>query len=254
MFLKRKRSESELSTSTSSTFNSPPRFGSISPQSLDIYTNISTNMNADPFAFAAMTNAPPSPLARFGNRGPGRTMKRIRDNRPSENEVHQRTLGMLYAAQRQQSSHEATANQTQQHAPIAAQPGTSSSLSSQKTNLHNFWALPSRPSAPPTTYHLSTSTTDTPSACEDCGRGFGNDNYGDDDGMMDIDMDEVSGEENVACAACGKCVCSHCSITNINTGDQRRCLSCAGTNTRGDSAHSMASGNPWARSMSNWLR
>ncbi|KAI0452794.1 hypothetical protein F5B21DRAFT_505875 [Xylaria acuta] len=210
MHLKRKRSESELSTSTTSTFNSPTRFGSISPQS----TNAS--MDANNLAFAV--NFPVSPLARFSNRNihfphvQGRTMKRFRDNRPSEHEVHQRTLNMLFAAQRQQNPsqpHETrTIHQLQHHVPVAAQPGPSSP--SHQTNLHSFWNLPSRPSAPPAAC-LPPTTTDIPTECEDCGQNFG----GDDDDMMDVD-DKMSGAEGTSCGACGKHVCSHCSITNID--------------------------------------
>ncbi|KAI1752157.1 hypothetical protein F4782DRAFT_158795 [Xylaria castorea] len=242
MELKRKRSESELSTSTTSTFNSPPRFGSISPPSAAV------SMDADNFAFTA--NFPVSPLSRFNNwninfpRVPGRTMKRFRDNRPSENQVHQRTLNMLFAAQRQQDpsqSHETrTTNQLQHHVPVAAQPGLSSS--SHQTDLHSFWNLPSRPSAPPAAC-LPPTTTDTPTECEDCGQNLG----GDDDCMMDVD--DMSGTEGTSCGACGKHVCSHCSITNI--GEQRRCLGCAGTTTRtGGGARTVT---PWATSMSSWL-
>ncbi|KAI0865037.1 hypothetical protein F4860DRAFT_342085 [Xylaria cubensis] len=236
MQLKRKRSESDVSTSTTSTSNSPSRFGFISPQSTDV------SMDANSFAFTA--NFPVSPLSRFGNKNinflrvPGRTMKRFRDNRPSENEVHQRTLNMLYAAQRQQDQPQS--HDTRQAQPVTAQPGPLSS-SSHQTNLHSFWNLPSRPSAPPAAC-LPPMTTDAPTECEDCGLNLGSD----DDCMMDVD--DVSGIEGASCGACGKYVCSHCSITNI--GEQRRCLSCAGTTTRVESG---ARGNPWARSMTSWL-
>ncbi|KAJ8125883.1 hypothetical protein O1611_g7755 [Lasiodiplodia mahajangana] len=240
------RSESELSTSTTSTFNSPPRFGFFSPSSADM------SMDIDSFDFDA--NSPVSPLSRFGNRTlqfphtQGRTMKRFRNNRPSEHEVHQRTLNMLYAAQRQQSAaqpHEAhIPNQIQHNVPIAAQPGPPSSLSSShQTSLHSFWNLPSRPSAPPAA-SPTTNHSDVPTECEDCGQKFG----GGDDGTVDVD--DVSAIEGASCGACGKHVCSHCSITNL--GEQRRCLGCAGTSTirSGNSARNTV---PWARGMSNWL-
>ncbi|KAH8161040.1 hypothetical protein CIB48_g7196 [Xylaria polymorpha] len=213
MQLKRKRSESELSTSTTSTFNSPRRFGSISPPSADV------SMDTDNFAFTA--NFPVSPLSRFSNENlhfphvAGRTMKRFRDNRPSEREVHQRTLNMLFAAQRQQNpSQPHEMSQPQHHVPVGAQPGPSSSLSpSHQTSLHSFWNLPSRPSA--SAESLPSITVDTPTECEDCGQNFGGD---DDDAMMDVD--DISAPEGSSCGACGKHVCSHCSITNI--GQQRR--------------------------------
>ncbi|GAW21117.1 hypothetical protein ANO14919_106340 [Xylariales sp. No.14919] len=240
MQLKRKRSESELSTSTASTFNSPTRFSSFSPQSIDV------SMDTDSFAFTA--NFPASPLSRFGNKAlhfphvPGRTMKRMRDNRPSENEVHQRTLNMLYSAQRQQTHRKFTDSQPLHHVPVAAQPVPPSS-SSHQANLHSFWNLPSRPSAPPAVC-LPPTTMDSPTECEDCGQELG----GDDEGMM-MDVDDMSDTRGSSCGACGKHVCSHCSITNL--GEQRRCLACAGTTTRaGGGARTTV---PWAKGMSNWL-
>ncbi|KAI0868183.1 hypothetical protein GGS24DRAFT_483109 [Hypoxylon argillaceum] len=245
MQLKRKRSESELSTSTTSTFNSPPRFGSFSPQSIDV------SMDTDSFGFT--TDFPVSPLSRFSNKTlqfphvPGRTMKRFRDNRPTEREVHERTLNMLYAAQRQQPStqpHDThTSNQLQHNVPTAAQPGpSSSSASSHQTSLHSFWNLPSRPSATTAAY-LPPTSVDTPTECEDCGQSLGSDS---DDMMMDVDS--LSGAEGAGCGTCGKHVCSHCSITNL--GEQRRCLGCAGTTRAGNSGRNAVS---WARGMSNWL-
>lgn len=156
----------------------------------------------------------------------------------------ERTLNMLFAAQRQQNpSQPHEMSQPQHHVPVGAQPGPSSSLSpSHQTSLHSFWNLPSRPSA--SAESLPSITVDTPTECEDCGQNFGGD---DDDAMMDVD--DISAPEGSSCGACGKHVCSHCSITNI--GQQRRCLSCAGTTTRERGGARAA--NPWARSMSSWL-
>ncbi|KAI0410144.1 hypothetical protein F4802DRAFT_593013 [Xylaria palmicola] len=236
MQLKRKRSGSELSTSTTSTFDSPPRFGSFSP------------MDSGNFTFGA--NLPVSPLSRLGSKNahfphvPGRTMKRFRDNRPSQHEVHQRTLNMLYAAQRHQPRETRLEDHQQDDVPVAAQPGSSAACSSShQTNLHSFWNLPSRPSAPPAAC-LPPTMVDAPTECEDCGQKLGGDDV---DGMMDVDG--VLGAEGTSCGACRKHVCSHCAITNL--GEQRRCLSCAGTTTRtagGDRAL-----DSWARGMSDWL-
>ncbi|KAK5659291.1 hypothetical protein OQA88_1384 [Cercophora sp. LCS_1] len=82
MVLKRKRSESEFSFN--SNFSTPPR------------------PDTSSFEFSAMG---PSSWTMLGSRSstpshlPSRTMKRFRDNRPSEAEVHQRTLNLLYSAQ-----------------------------------------------------------------------------------------------------------------------------------------------------------
>ncbi|KAI8624128.1 hypothetical protein F5Y19DRAFT_481025 [Xylariaceae sp. FL1651] len=185
MQLKRKRSESELSSSTTSTFGSPLRSSSFSPASPN------TTIDVGSFRFSA--DFPISPLSRYNNNHnfplvAGRTMKRFRNNRPSENEVHQRTLNMLYAAQRQQKHAQAHETpdpaQILQQAPVATQPGAPSSVSSSshQTSLHSFWNLPSRPLASAAAC-LPPTLIDTPSECEDCGQDFG----GDDDAMMDVD-------------------------------------------------------------------
>lgn len=242
MYLKRKRSESELSTSTTSTFDSPPRFGCFTPPSTDVC------MGTGNFTFMAET--PASPLSRFDNnnnnnisfpRVSGRTMKRFRDNRPSEQDVHERTLNILYAAQKQQTPTQShgtyVAHQRPHHAPTAAQPGSSS----QQPDLHSFWNLPSRPSAPPVSC-LPPTNIETPTDCEDCGQMLCGD-----DGMMD--MDDMSSMGGTSCSVCGKHVCSHCSITNL--GEQRRCLGCAGTTQR--TGASMRNTSTWATGMANWL-
>ncbi|KAI0976754.1 hypothetical protein F4678DRAFT_414398 [Xylaria arbuscula] len=240
MQLKRKRSESELSTSTTSTFNSPPRISSFA-QSIDM------SMDTDGFTFTSPFAV--SPRTHFINKNldfshvPGRTMKRLRDNRPSEHEVHQRTLDMLYAAQRQSTPQGTSTSNHQQHqTPIAVQPGASSSTTHQ-SNLHSFWNLPSRPPTLPGAC-LPPSAADTPTECEDCGQKLCGD-----DGDMAMDIDDMSGPQAMSCRACGKHVCSHCSITNL--GEQRRCLTCAGTESRAGGGSRAAV--PWARGMSNWL-
>ncbi|KAL0934998.1 orf21 protein [Colletotrichum truncatum] len=191
MALKRKRSSSELVA----LFNSPARSDS-SMESFDFPVSPSPVF---PRAFAA-----PSHL-------PSRTMKRFRDNRPSEDEVHQRTLKMLYSAQQQ--------NQHLANEPSPSPVPAPSARSTQKS-LHSFWNISS--AAPSVTRFTSPSvdqTTLNPASCEDCGAGLGS--SGDADSM---EVDSYGGDSS--CGACGKHVCSHCSVTNL--GEQRRCLQCAG--------------------------
>ncbi|KAK5631529.1 hypothetical protein RRF57_007243 [Xylaria bambusicola] len=156
----------------------------------------------------------------------------------------ERTLDMLYAAQRQHAQGTSIENNQQQQLPTAVQPAPSrSSSSSHQRNLHSFWTLPSRPSALPAAY-LPSIAVDTPTDCEDCGQKL----CSDDDNMMDVD-DALSGAQVTSCGVCGKHICSHCSITNL--GERRRCLSCAGTMSR--SANAAKDTVSWARGMSNWL-
>ncbi|CAI0647383.1 unnamed protein product [Colletotrichum noveboracense] len=192
MALKRKRSASELVT----LFNSPARSDS-SVESFDF--PISPSL-AFPRAFAT-----PSHLD-------SRTRKRFRDNRPSQEEVHQRTLQMLYSAQQQDQNMENALSSSPAPAPAVAR-------NTQKS-LHSFWNIKSaqppvsRTASPPVHQRAL-----SPTSCEDCGTELGT---ADADGM---DIDGCEGDN--ACGACGKHVCSQCSITNL--GEQRRCLHCSGS-------------------------
>ena len=108
----------------------------------------------------------------------------------------------------------------------------------QQRSLHSFWNLPG---AAPSTNSLASSPASSamspPSPalaprsvsvnCEDCGVGLSS---GDDDVMMDLDG-YGPGLEDRVCGACGKSVCSSCSVSNL--GECRRCLSCVGTSARG---------------------
>ncbi|KAF4989172.1 hypothetical protein FDECE_14796 [Fusarium decemcellulare] len=187
---KRKRSISELCSSPSSvsSFDSPPRAN-------DSLTN--------PFAIMA---AAPIHLH-------SRTMKRLRNNRPSEEQIHQRTLNMLYSAQNQHQHVESTAEQPQM------QSETPRPVNNQQS-LHRFWNISSAPSASArSTSHIN--STDLASLnCDDCGAGLSG------AGGDEMDVDGLETEDH-ACGACGKHVCFSCSVSNL--GEQRRCLQCAGS-------------------------
>ncbi|KAI2471326.1 hypothetical protein F4781DRAFT_387288 [Annulohypoxylon bovei var. microspora] len=206
MVLKRKRSESELSFSSSSAFSSPPR----------------------PDQFSAM-DIDTSPIRMSRGSTPAhlhsRTMKRFRDSRPSDEEIHQRTLNMLYTAQKQQIAH-----QNHQHSQLNTfatqiQPQTPSTHSqTAQASLHSFWKLPSSaaPQTAPTLALADHSMYEGPSNCEDCGQTL-REGAGDEESM---DVDSFGAGTDTGCGSCGKHVCSHCSITNL--GEQRQCLICAG--------------------------
>ncbi|PTB68805.1 hypothetical protein BBK36DRAFT_1166691 [Trichoderma citrinoviride] len=179
-----------------------------------------------------------------------RTLKRYRDNRPSDEEVHQHTLGLLYSAQqRQQQDHQ----HHHQHG-VAAVPadqmllpeGSSSSDPSplptptssasasahqhdgQQQSLHRFWNIGSQPSSGTSSPGLAdpSRALATPTACDDCGAPLaGSDGGvgGGDDMGMDLDGGAA---QDTACGACGKHVCFSCSVSNL--GEEKRCLQCAG--------------------------
>ncbi|ROT39918.1 hypothetical protein SODALDRAFT_358334 [Sodiomyces alkalinus F11] len=231
--VKRKRSCSELSSSTSC-FSSPSR---------------PDRMVTD--------SSPVSPVVAMSSRYftpphlPSRTMKRVRDNRPSEEEIHERTLNMLFSAQRPRQpdyptavgppspSPSPTPEMSHTHHPTTTRP--------TQRSLHSFWRINStpRPSVSSPEPHVDPYSLSSGTNCEDCGAGLGL--SGDCDGgaaAMDVDGYGYGYgvEADCTCSACGKRVCSHCSVTNL--GQQRRCLRCAGPKVG-------RAGLPWSSSVSS---
>ncbi|KAK1826233.1 hypothetical protein QBC39DRAFT_364969, partial [Podospora conica] len=131
MVIKRKRSESELS-SFSSAFSSPTRPGS---QSIDTLTGGIAQIN-----WGSLSSRSSTP-----NHLPSRTMKRFRDNRPSESEVHQRTLNLLYSAAQRQQHQSPVETPTDAPVDMSEAPAAEEQThhSSNQRSLHSFWALPS---------------------------------------------------------------------------------------------------------------
>ncbi|KAK4124239.1 hypothetical protein N657DRAFT_571791 [Parathielavia appendiculata] len=225
MLLKRKRSESELGSVFSST------------QRMDngcFNFDVMSAMNTARRGFFAPRYSTPSHLH-------SRTKKRFRDSRPSEDEVYQHTLDVLYSAQRRPHElHPAPAQPPQTaNTGIPSRPYRQSHHDGsqlQQRSLHSFWNLPGGGPATSSTGSPASSPASClspllacplsiPTHCEDCGAGLGGD--GDDDTMMDIDGYGGSGlEDQPCCVACGKAVCFSCSISNL--GEHRRCLACAG--------------------------
>ncbi|KAK8122049.1 hypothetical protein PG984_010719 [Apiospora sp. TS-2023a] len=227
MVVKRKHSESELSVSSLSacSFNNSP-------------------LRTDPGAFQfdmMKSSLHSSPLKSSGHLH-SRTMKRFRDSRPSQREVHgkpgpfvpaevprtnnssnaERTLNMLYNAQKHQSHDDVHMQTTPMQLQSATAPQPHYQQQQAQVSLHNFWNLPNANSASATLSatptSIATPSIDEPTDCEDCGQALHDPMDGD---SMDVDEATDSG-----CGDCGKHVCSHCSITNL--GEQRRCLGCAG--------------------------
>lgn len=210
MVLKRKRSSSELCSSPSSgssTSSSPPR------------------QNAFNFSMIGASNTP--------SHQSGRTMKRVRNSRPTEQLVHrefhlllldmylsmcvmlilptERTLGMLYSAQQRPAHVQDMMDDTS----MESSNQTSTPTPTPQQSLHRFWHINSTPSSAP-----SMKDQGAPQAtnCDDCGGNI----CGENDGM---DIDGYGGDDS-ACGACEKQVCFSCSVSNL--GERRRCLHCAG--------------------------
>ncbi|KAB5584978.1 hypothetical protein GE09DRAFT_1068936 [Coniochaeta sp. 2T2.1] len=223
--LKRKRSESEFSLSSSSTFSSPPRPGS-------------SNFN-----FGGTDSTP----IRYGvapSHLPSRTLKRLRDNRLSEEQIHQNTLNLLYSAQ-QQHNHNPAAHSSQHPeqslssstSTVSSHRQPSPSYSSGQRSLHAYFNIPTpTPSPahanllPPPIEKAALALANTQTNCEDCGTRISSTE--DEDGMMDIDgyEDAAAVGEAGRCVACAKIVCGGCSVSNL--GAERRCLVCAGRDRR----------------------
>lgn len=229
--LKRKRSDSEIST-TSSLLSSPLSNPFMNFDSFQSQQQIPT-----PSLFAS------------------RTRKRHRDNRPSQADVHRKlflalstaellsltlspehTLSLLFSAQNSHSQPQSFIQQTQQ-APIAPVPMNTESGGHQ-SSLHSFFTIPSARQSSPSSLSSNSSnqSADTsmhmatmPSLfqatnCDDCDVPLG---QGGADGM-DVDMMDVdvASGGNYACEQCGRMVCHGCAVSNL--GQQRRCLNCAG--------------------------
>ncbi|KAK4108360.1 hypothetical protein N656DRAFT_792657 [Canariomyces notabilis] len=233
MVTKRKRSDSEISFA-SSAFSSPSRTDGNS-----FNFNAMSAMDTARRGFFSPRLSTPSHL-------PSRTMKRFRDNRPSETEVYQHTLGLLYSAQQHQ--------QQPPHTPPRAVNNTASSFiqphthaasqhngaRSQQRSLHSFWNLP----RPPATSSAASSpassvtslaggrSTSVSTRCEDCDARLDGGNLDDEGDFVAMDIDGYGlGTADVdiyghVCGACGKSVCGSCSVSNL--GEHRRCLACAG--------------------------
>jgi hypothetical protein len=233
MVVKRKRSDSELG----SVFSSTEQLGN-NCFNFDVVSAMDTARRG----FFAPRLSTPSHL-------PSRTMKRFRDNRPSETEVHQHTLDVLFSAQRRPHERHDAAPESPKMASadgslqLPAQPYHTN----QQRSLHSFWNLPG-PSTSASSLASSPSSSavsppspalaprSTSTNCEDCGMGLA----GADDGdvMMDVDSYGFNPEDQM-CGACGKAVCFSCSISNL--GENRRCLACVEPRGR-------AGGSGWFRS------
>ncbi|KAL2018757.1 hypothetical protein VTK56DRAFT_463 [Thermocarpiscus australiensis] len=217
MLLKRKRSESELSFG--STFSSPPR-----PDSSCFNFEAIAALDAPRTGFLSPRLSTPLHL-------PSRTMKRFRNNRPPDSEVHRHTLDLLYSAQHrhQESHHEQPQLPTNPSATTPVQIHTQSHRGVKQRSLLSFWNLPANSLAPSSPASPAVSSPapgpthrDVSTSCEDCGAELG---AGEDSAMMDVDGLGFA-PEDCTCGACGKAVCFSCSISNL--GEHRRCLACAG--------------------------
>ncbi|RDA91548.1 hypothetical protein CP533_4370 [Ophiocordyceps camponoti-saundersi (nom. inval.)] len=142
-----------------------------------------------------------------------RTLKRVRNGRPSEDEVHQRTLAILYSAQQREQQ------PSQQGEMQSATTPTPTADHDHQRTLHRYWNIASSPSSCASSSSSSpqpdrsvTMMLDVDLSCDDCGAG----------------LTDEAGEPSMqmACVACGKHVCLGCSVSRL--GEDRHCLHCVG--------------------------
>ncbi|KFX93960.1 hypothetical protein O988_06549 [Pseudogymnoascus sp. VKM F-3808] len=162
MLLKRKRSDSELSSSMSP---SPTQSGSITAPYMSQFNHGITPLHLS-----------------------SRTRKRVRDNRPSEHQIHENTLNILFSAQKQQQQQQAEPTYPEEPTMSMSPPPP------QQPSLHSFWALPARPTSRDSSDNSATLSAPAycqETNCEDCDTVLVN---GDGDAMdMDIDVDMYGG-------------------------------------------------------------
>ncbi|KAJ0108015.1 hypothetical protein J7T55_008151 [Diaporthe amygdali] len=249
MLLKRKRSDDQLSPFASS---SPLRIntaaGNVATMDTDLDVNMDMDMDVDTDMDRNMNVDIDSPLSAMTIRSPSRsctpshlpsrTFKRLRNGRPSDHEVHQNTLQMLYRAQQRayQPQHVLSPPTTTSPAALPSptaslQPHSPQAPAQNQRSLHSFWNIPSKPQPPPPLGILSPAPApsvdaivDRPTSCDDCGVDLGGEEAAVDDGY---------GFETYisSCSLCCKAVCFSCSVSNL--GEQRRCLVCAGKQDTG---------------------
>lgn len=192
--------------------------------------------------------------------GSGRTRKRYRDGRPSEQVVYgmlnlpcprfaylfgrkrrrvadfwgesEHTLRLLYAGQRQLVAGSNVAP-TIPPAGGAMAPPPPQRCPQQRTSLHAFWSLPSPPPSQSSNGNDATSGMDreTRLICEDCDAplllsptGTTSDAFSCAGGFsMDAEAMIGSIGDECACVLCARRVCAACAVD----GGERRCLECA---------------------------
>ncbi|CAN8100817.1 unnamed protein product [Discula destructiva] len=219
MLLKRKRSEDELSSFSSSRMTgcpSPMRSDHEDVVMMDTDSPVSPRTVAfSPSMQNRSRSCTPSHL-------PSRTFKRFRNGRPSEHEVHQNTLKMLYQAQQLPEPPHHVFSPPTPTASMPSMPPPQAPPVPNQPSLHNFWKLPTPAQSSPSPALSpipAAETANQSTACEDCGVGLG-----EEDAMVD---DGYGFETYInACSACSRAVCFSCSVGNLS--EQRRCLRCAG--------------------------
>lgn len=158
-----------------------------------------------------------------------RTKKRLRDNRPDLEAVHQNTLAKLFGAQRQHPTtvldeHPRFTHSVHEYDPIQSSLG---STEPAQRSLHSFFNIgqcqaPAKQSPASVQQRADVAS----SACEDCGNDLNQaaSHQNLDTQMMDVgQMQQPLLDEDYECAVCSRNICDMCAVR----GDRRICLECA---------------------------
>lgn len=158
-----------------------------------------------------------------------RTKKRVRNNRPDLDAIHQNTLAKLYGAQRQHEMPVSNRCHTETHNTHGPNVHHSFSGVTEPTqrSLHSFFNIGQRQGL---AKQVLPSTQQRAGVmlkyCEDCGNGLDQSRtpQSHDAQMMDVDRwQEPSMDEDYECAVCSRDICDTCAVR----GDRRICLECA---------------------------
>lgn len=140
-----------------------------------------------------------------------RTRKRVRDNRPDMEVIHQNTLAKLFEAQRNPE------RLSSSNAPGGIGISTASSQTPAQRNLHSFFRIPQSQLPKPESQVFEQRMD----ACEDCGNSLVDTSGA---GPSEIDMMDTGDTDSIfACQTCHRNVCDMCSVR----ADRRLCLECA---------------------------
>lgn len=268
MLLKRKRSEDELSSFSSSSPLVPASSGDVTTLDMDVDMDMDQCIDSP---LSALTIRSPTRSCTPSHL-PSRTFKRLRNGRPSDREVHRKsgdgaavsppqgpflswgmfpdsllrhvrastenTLQMLYRAQQRPLepqnalSPQPPASSSIPPSPVPAvqphSPAMSAPAQGQRS-LHSFWSLPSSRQPPP---EPTLSSFLGPSVEDMVDQPTTCGDCGVELGGEDAAVDDGYGFETYisSCSLCRKAVCFSCSVSNL--GEQRRCLVCAGKEDR----------------------
>lgn len=147
-----------------------------------------------------------------------RTRKRIRDNRPDEQTIHQSTLAKLFNAQCQPDIAKIHDKDISVVPEIDSRPYSTPHPERAQQSLHSFFAIRQK-QAPVMNATIQLPESDT-SSCEDCGNRL---LQNQDCLVMDTMDYGMDADDEYACANCRRRVCDICAVR----GNCRICLECA---------------------------